>query len=305
MLFGMTLGASWELVEFAFDWFGNANLQKSNADTLTDVLTNDAGAIFGALFAFWLFRHHTTEAQRLKCGEIADWLTDRLARLLERHGFAVGIAVGLAFATTIGLGWLMDRRPIPPPPLSSGQPETWDFTQSGTAHAASVLGEWQPEEQGICYVTADKPLPGSEKMGLLALEPESSYGSDGPFALTATYVVDRPPLGDGTAMEAGLAFGIRNPDNFYLLRASAIHDVVAIERYVHGRKRVLREERLRTRGDEARALTVQVQGDHVAATVDGRPVLREDGLVETAGGVGLWARATARACFSDAQVMVT
>ena len=28
MLFGMTLGASWELLEFALDWFGNANLQK-------------------------------------------------------------------------------------------------------------------------------------------------------------------------------------------------------------------------------------------------------------------------------------
>ena len=305
MLFGMTLGATWELIEFAFDWFGNANLQKSNADTLTDVLTNDAGAIFGALFAFWLFRHHTTEAQRLKCGEIADWLTDRLTRLFERHGFAVGIAVGLAFVAVIGLGWLMDRRPIPPPPTSSGQPATWDFSRASTSRAAPVLGEWQPEERGICRVTMDKPLPGSEKMGLLVLAPQSSYGSDGPFALTATYIVDRPALGDGTAMEAGLAFGIRDPENFYLLRASAIHDVVAIERYIHGRKRVLREERMRTRGDEARAISVHVQGDRVVASLDGRQVLQEVGLVETAGGVGLWARATARACFSDVQVRTT
>jgi hypothetical protein len=62
---------------------------------------------------------------------------------------------------------------------------------------------------------------------------------------------------------------------------------------------------VRTRADEPRALSVQVQGDHVAATLDGQPVLQEDGLVETAGGIGLWARATARACFSDAQIMAT
>jgi hypothetical protein len=29
MLFAMTLGGSFELLEFALDWFGNTNLQKS------------------------------------------------------------------------------------------------------------------------------------------------------------------------------------------------------------------------------------------------------------------------------------
>jgi len=55
MLFGMSLGSFWELVEFSMDWFGNANLQKSNADTMTDILLNDAGAVFGTRLAFWLF----------------------------------------------------------------------------------------------------------------------------------------------------------------------------------------------------------------------------------------------------------
>jgi len=89
MMFGVVLGASWELVEFAFDWFGNANLQKSNADTMTDILTNDAGAIFGALFALWLYRHHADDNQRVEFGKIADWLTDRLAQLRAQRGLGV------------------------------------------------------------------------------------------------------------------------------------------------------------------------------------------------------------------------
>jgi hypothetical protein len=304
MLFGMALGASWELVEFAFDWFGNANLQKSNADTMTDILTNDAGAIFGALFAFWLWRHHTSQRAREESGQIADWLTGRLAGLLGRHGFLVGILVALAFAAIIFAGWYVDRGPIPNPPAGIGHAADWRFAASDAPpHDAQVLlGEWQPTDWGLCRVYEEPPRPGSEQMGLVALEPGQSFGARGGFRLAGRYYLERPPLGAGTAMDAGLVFGLRAPDNFYVLTVSAIHDTVALHRYRHGRVRWVREEHYLTRGDEAHALSVEVQGGRVVASIDGTPLFDERGIVDADGGIGLWARVTTLGCFSDVQV---
>jgi hypothetical protein len=304
MLFGMTLGTSWELVEFALDWFGNANLQKSNADTLTDVLTNDAGAIFGTLAAFWLYRHRTTVRQRAECGRIADWLTGRLVWLFGEHGSAVGVGVALVVGAIILAGWLVDRAPPPPAAAARGTPETWRFAvpAAPTAPTAVLLGDWREDVRGICRVNPEPPQPGSEKLGLLALSPGASYGADAAFAAAARYTVERPSLGAGTAMETGLAFGVRGPDDFYVLRASAAHDLLVLERYRHGRVRDLREERVRTRGDESHELRVEVQGDRVTALLDGAPWFEERGLADTAGGLALWARVTATACFSEARV---
>src|SRR5262249_2200419 len=223
MMFGMVLGASWELVEFAFDWFGNANLQKSNADTMTDILTNDAGAIFGALFAFWLYRHHTDDNQHVEFGKIADWLTDRLAHLLGRHGFAAGVVVALIFAAIVFAGWLMDRAPIPPAMGAPGTDHTWTFTagapDNGTA--AVLVGNWTEDPRGVCRTDSQRPAPGSEKMGLYALEPGHVFSADQGYATAGSYYVERPPFGAGTAMEAGVAFGVRDPANFYVVRADA------------------------------------------------------------------------------------
>jgi hypothetical protein len=303
MLFGMTLGASWELVEFALDWFGNANLQKSNADTLTDILTNDVGAIFGTLFALWLYRHRTSPHQRSELGEIGEWLTARLAGLLARHGLRVGVLLALVLAAIVAAGWLTDRQPVPPPPGASGPFRHWSFA-SGTGPpgpTAALLGHWETGERGICRTNPDRPLPGSEQMGLVLLEPGTSYGGDGYVAATR-FFVDRPPIGAGTAMEVGLAFGVRGPDDFYLLKASLLHDVFVLERYVRGRKRGLREERVRLRGDEWHELGLVVRGGRVAALGDGRPIFEETGLPDTDGGIGLWARVTAAGCFGEARV---
>jgi hypothetical protein len=303
MLFGMTLGASWELLEFALDWFGNANLQKSNADTMTDILTNDVGAIFGTLLAFWLYRHKTAEHQKQEFGEIAEWLTARLARLFERHGVLVGVVVALLIAGLVVAGWFTDRAPVPPPPPGQGQAGTWAFAPgAGPSGPTAVLrGDWRPDERGICRVNPQPPQPGSEQMGLLALAPGASYGEGAGFAAATRFYLERPPLGAGTAMEAGLAFGLRDPDDFYLLKASALHDVFVLERHLHGKQRDLREVRVRLHGNEWHDMRIEVRGDRVAAFRDGQPLFEERGVVDTDGGLGLWARVTSAGCFSQAE----
>lgn len=304
MLFGTALGAFWELIEFAFDWFGNANLQKSNADTMTDTITNMGGAVFGAILAVWLYAHRTNANQRTELGEIADWLTNRLSRILKHHGRLVGAVVALVFAAILLAGWWVDRGPFPPPAAGQGAPGEWQFSAvSASAPAAPVpiLGDWVPKSQGICRVNTESPQPGSEKMGILSLNPTASYGAE-PFALDVTYVAERPPFGAGTAMDNGLVFGLRDPENFYLLHVDTLHDVVSLERYVHGRKREQRDERRRTRGNERHELRAEVRGSSVTALLDGARVFEQDGLEETRGSIGLWSRVTAEGCFEQAAV---
>ncbi|HEX8968794.1 MAG TPA: hypothetical protein VF937_12990, partial [Chloroflexota bacterium] len=44
---GVTFGAFWEFLEFALDWIRASDIQKSNADTMTDMLWGDLAAVLG------------------------------------------------------------------------------------------------------------------------------------------------------------------------------------------------------------------------------------------------------------------
>jgi hypothetical protein len=149
------------------------------------------------------------------------------------------------------------------------------------------------------------PRPGSEKMGLLEPAPGSVYGDDGqPYILTGHYFEQRPSKSQGTQMDAGIAFGIRDESNFYLLEQSALHDIVRLDRYVHGKRRDMREKLARTHGNEWHTLQARVEGDMVSARLDGQEIFTVDSLPETAGGIGLWARTSAATCFDAAQARV-
>lgn len=309
MLFGMSLGAFWELVEFGLDWFGNTSLQKSNADSMTDILLNDAGAIFGTLLAFWLYRHWAPDHVRDEFGEIAEWSTAWLARLLRHHGRAVGIGVALVLAAIVFAGWSIDRVPVPPPTgqppagWPPGAPRRWRFTSPGPGGpTAVVLGEWTADQHGTCRAPVGRVWPGGEQVGLLALDPGVDYGPRVPFTAATHTLAERPPLFSGTAMDTGLVFGLRGPGDYYVLRSSTLHDTVSLDRYLHGQKRNLREEQVLMRGNEWHELRVEVMDGQVTALLDGRVLFYETGLTDLDGGLGLWARVTTAGCFADAVV---
>ena len=306
LIFGATLGATWEFVEFVSDWFGNADLQKSNADTMTDILSNDIGALTAMLLAFWLYHHvRTTERQREELGHLARWLTNGIGRLLDRHGVLIGALFFLLLGSLVAAAWLVDRHPVPlPPGVNHGQPQRWSFTPAALPAGATVLsGEWQPDEKGVCRVNPQDVRPGSEKAGLLGLAPGSAYGPDAPFTLTARYLESRPPQSRGSQMTAGIAFAVRSPVDFYLLEASALHDFVRLDHFVHGRRRDLREKRVRTHGNEWHELQARIFPGQVQAYIDGRLIFQQTQLADLTGGIGLWARVSQAACFSVAAVV--
>lgn len=304
MLLAMAVGAFWEFVEFASDWFGDANLQKSNADTMTDIISNDIGAFVATLFGLWLYTHVFSENQRRELGLIARWLAHGPRLLLQRHGRAIGAVACAAFAGVLFLAQWIDRdEPALASGLSSGQSRSWNFVADPSGDTLVLAGDWVADARGICRENLEHPKPGSEKMGVLELVPGSVYG-DQPYSVEARYFEERPPIEQGTEMNGGIAFGIRDDKDFDLLEQSALHDILRLDRYVRGNRRDLREMLFRTHGNEWHVLHVDVSGSSVTASVDGETVFSVDQVPDTQGGIGLWARTAAATCFSDARVAV-
>ena len=303
LLLGTTVGAFWEFVEFASDYFGDANLQKSNADTLTDILSNDVGAFVATLFGLWVYTHVLSANQKREMGQIARWLARGPSRLFDRQGRLIGTAFALLFAVILFLSQWIDRgEPAMASGLAAGQSHSWDFLADPYGDTEVLAGDWVPDERGICRVNLEHPKPGSEKMGLLALAPGTVYGPN--YTIRAHYFEERPPITQGTEMDAGVAFGVRDAQDFDLLEQSALHDILRLDRYIHGKRRDLREKPYRTHGNEWHVLQLDVSGSTVTAGVDEQPIFAVNDVPDTSGGIGLWARASAATCFSSAEVIV-
>jgi hypothetical protein len=306
MLLGMSVGAFWEFVEFASDWFGDANLQKSNADTITDIISNDIGAFAATLLGLWLYTRLFSANRRRELGLIAVWLARGPAVLARRRARLLGATASAAFLGILFLSQWVDRdAPVLASGLPAGDSHDWDFVADPLSDALVLSGDWVADERGICRENLEHPKPGSEKIGLLQLAPGSVYGVGGqPYRVEARFFEERPPVSQGSEMDAGIGFGIRADKDFNLLEQSALHDILRLDRYVHGRRRDLREKLFRTHGNEWHVLRLDASGSTVSGSVDGEKVFSVDGVPETEGGVGLWARAAAATCFSNAHISV-
>src|SRR5437762_11728181 len=105
MCSGMFFGVLWEIVEFVLDWVRYSDLQKSNSDTMTDLLWNDVAAVVGALLAARWYCHVLRANERSETGQIAIWLIDGPNRWLARHGFLLTIIVAVLGAAAVAALW--------------------------------------------------------------------------------------------------------------------------------------------------------------------------------------------------------
>jgi prolipoprotein diacylglyceryltransferase len=112
ILAGIQFGVLWKLVEFVLDWVWNADLQKSNTETVVDLLWNDVGAVVGAVLSARLYCHVANASQRAKLGAVATWLVSGPSRGLDRHGGLVTIVLAVLASLTVAGLWLAGR-PVP------------------------------------------------------------------------------------------------------------------------------------------------------------------------------------------------
>jgi hypothetical protein len=116
MFVGVLFAMLVELAEFVADWALNTQLQPSNTDTMTDLLASDLGAVLGAVLATTLYCDWLTAGQRERLGILGEWLSDGPSRVLDRHGFAITLAVAGTLTVAIGVLWFANR-PVPGFPI--------------------------------------------------------------------------------------------------------------------------------------------------------------------------------------------
>lgn len=96
---------------------------------------------------------------------------------------------------------------------------------------------------------------------------------------------------------AGLIFRVKDEGNYYIVRANALEDNVAIYKYRDGRRSEIVSESVEVPPGEWQELRVEAVGDRI------RGFLGDEQVVETtddefpAGGVGLWTKADSVTCF--------
>ena len=106
---GILFGVAWEVVEFIVDWVRYSDLQKSNSDTMTDLLFNDVGAVLGALLAARLYCSWISRRQQQEIGTAAAFLVDGPSRVLDRHGFLIALLVVVLAALGVAAIWFSGR----------------------------------------------------------------------------------------------------------------------------------------------------------------------------------------------------
>jgi hypothetical protein len=112
ILAGIQLGVVWKLVEFVLDWVWNTDLQKSNTETVVDLMWNDVGAVVGAVLSARLYCHLAKASQRAQLGAVATWLVSGPSRGLDRHGVLVTMVLTAIASLTVAGLWLAGR-PLP------------------------------------------------------------------------------------------------------------------------------------------------------------------------------------------------
>jgi hypothetical protein len=271
-------------------------------------MSNCIGAYVATLIGLWLFRHVLSKRDRNDMGRIAQWLAHGPTLLLRRGGRTIGAAVAVALIGVIAAGLWVDRgEPALANGLRSGTSQSWELaSQPLPADSQALSGDWVPDPRGVCRENLENPKPGSEKMGVLQLASGSAYGLNGQaFSVVTRYFEERPPVSQGSEMDAGIAFGIRDAADFDLVEENALHDNLRLDHFIHGKRRDLREKLYRTHGNEWHTLRVDVSGASVTAYVDDQPMYAVDNVPGTDGGIGLWARAAGVTCFSDVKVAVS
>ena len=113
---GITAGVVWEFVEFAIDWVSSADLQKSNTDTMTDLLWSNLAALGAAVLAVRVYHHALDDKGRAALGALGDCLFTPIGHLLDRHGKVAFLLLVLLIAASIAGLWFTGR-PVPGLPI--------------------------------------------------------------------------------------------------------------------------------------------------------------------------------------------
>ena len=99
------------------------------------------------------------------------------------------------------------------------------------------------------------------------------------------------PIGGKVDQAGGLIFGMRNRDNYFVLRTNALEGNIILFEYINGKRIERWSMRTSIATGQWHTLSVQIAGNRVRGYLDGEPVVEHSAEFELKGFVGLWTKA--------------
>jgi hypothetical protein len=182
----------------------------------------------------------------------------------------------------------------------------WYVAEAAGAHGLEVDGgKWRSGTPSASLADQAKRLYGDRYAEFLdgvkafAFFPLAVWKTDPPAGDVAISVRFYP-LAGSVDQAAGIAFAIA-PDGSYLgIRANALEDNVLYFRVVKGKRTVIDDVRnVPTPSKTWHALSVELRGTKVVATVDGQKRFEKTLDHAPSGKIGLWSKADSQVLFDD------
>jgi hypothetical protein len=103
---------------------------------------------------------------------------------------------------------------------------------------------------------------------------------------------------------AGVVFRLRDPNNYYIVRANALENNYRLYHVVNGRRSQFAGANLKVSSGDWHELRVEVVGNKITCYYDGdKKIEATDGTFKDAGKVGLWTKADSVTYFDNLQVI--
>jgi 3-keto-disaccharide hydrolase len=101
----------------------------------------------------------------------------------------------------------------------------------------------------------------------------------------------------------GLVFRLKDPNNYYIVRANALENNYRLYHVVNGRRSQFAGANLKVTSSEWHELRVELVGNKITCYYDGvKKIEANDGTFKNAGKVGLWTKADSVTYFDDMKV---
>jgi pyruvate,water dikinase len=112
-----------------------------------------------------------------------------------------------------------------------------------------------------------------------------------------TISVDIKPVGGNIDRAGGIAFGIRDVDNYFVLRINALEGNIILFEYINGRRIEKRIVRKKIETGKWHNLSVVISGHNIKGYANGELLIEHNTGRSLRGHIGLWTKADSVTCF--------
>jgi hypothetical protein len=176
-----------------------------------------------------------------------------------------------------------------------GKPGSWSVIQAEVPPAMTILNPKAPRTSVKPALTQTVHDPTDERFPMLAYEKEEF----GDFTLTTRLRI----VGGNVEQMAGIAFRLQDPENFYVIRISALGQNLRFYKVSAGLRGKIIGPSLKISTNEWYELTIQCRGTEILCKLNGAlvmPALQDTSF--SAGRIAFWTKSDSECQFDGASI---